>query len=93
MKTILVIASDEESVEGLTAEGVNLLATNNHGEAFGALLDANQPLDAIVVCASVPKATRSTLKQLLELEALDWPVLEHSGPASTVAATIASSNL
>ncbi len=97
MKSILVVSAEPDSLADQVAvfEAANykLLPAYSDGDAFEMLLDASVALDAIVFCGSVPKQTRSTLKQLLSLEGLEFPVANHIGPNDKLLETLSSEGL
>ena len=97
MKCILAVTANEGVLDALlpaaSAAGFQLLPAYTDGAAVEALLDASVALDAIVFCESVAKQTRSTIKQLLYLEDLDFTVINHQGAEANLLATLTNAAL
>lgn len=97
MKSILAISAEPGSLDNLipalAEASYKLMPAYSDGDAFEMVMDATVALDAIVFLDSVPKQTRSTFKQLLSVEGLDFPMLSHQGSYDSLIETIKAAEI
>lgn len=97
MKSILVFgaetAAESDVASTLQAQALTVHLPESDGAAFEMLMDASVELNAVVVLENVPRQTKATLKQLMELEQLDFPIVPHSGSLEKLPQSLASAGL